>query len=34
MSRIGKLPLVIPSDVKVTLDGTIITFAKGATLKF
>ncbi|HEX5710295.1 MAG TPA: 50S ribosomal protein L6 [Sulfuricurvum sp.] len=29
MSRIGKLPVSIPADVKVTLDGTVITFVKG-----
>ncbi|MDD2828162.1 MAG: 50S ribosomal protein L6 [Sulfuricurvum sp.] len=31
MSRIGKLPLVIPADVTVTLDGAVITFVKGST---
>ncbi len=31
MSRIGKLPVSIPADVKVTLDGAVITFVKGAT---
>lgn len=31
MSRIGKLPLVIPAGVQVTLDGAVITFAKGST---
>jgi large subunit ribosomal protein L6 len=31
MSRIGKLPISIPTDVKATLDGTVLTFAKGAT---
>jgi len=31
MSRIGKLPISIPSDVKVTLDGTVLTFVKGST---
>jgi large subunit ribosomal protein L6 len=31
MSRIGKLPISVPTDVKVTLDGTVLTFAKGAT---
>jgi large subunit ribosomal protein L6 len=31
MSRIGKLPISVPTDVKVTLDGSVITFAKGAT---
>lgn len=29
MSRIGKLPISIPSDVKVTVQDTVITFAKG-----
>lgn len=31
MSRIGKLPISIPSDVKATLEGTVITFVKGST---
>ena len=31
MSRIGKLPISVPTDVKVTLDGTVLTFVKGAT---
>lgn len=31
MSRIGKLPISIPSDVKVTIDGTVLTFVKGST---
>jgi len=31
MSRIGKLPVSIPADVNVTLDGAVITFTKGAT---
>lgn len=31
MSRIGKLPISVPTDVQVTLDGTVLTFAKGAT---
>jgi large subunit ribosomal protein L6 len=29
MSRIGKQPIVIPSDIKVTVDGANITFTKG-----
>ncbi|MEW5831622.1 MAG: 50S ribosomal protein L6 [Campylobacterota bacterium] len=29
MSRIGKNPISIPNDVKVSIDGTVITFAKG-----
>jgi large subunit ribosomal protein L6 len=29
MSRIGKQPISIPSDVKVSVDGTIVTFEKG-----
>ncbi len=29
MSRIGKQPISIPSDVKVNVDGSIITFEKG-----
>lgn len=31
MSRIGKLPISIPSDVNVTIDGTVLTFVKGST---
>jgi large subunit ribosomal protein L6 len=31
MSRIGKLPISIPADINATLDGTVLTFAKGAT---
>lgn len=30
MSRIGKLPVSIPADVKVSIDGAVISFAKGA----
>jgi large subunit ribosomal protein L6 len=30
MSRIGKLPISVPSEVKVTLDGTVLTFEKGS----
>ena len=29
MSRIGKNPVEFPSDVKVTVDGAVITFEKG-----
>jgi large subunit ribosomal protein L6 len=29
MSRIGKKPISIPSDVKVAVDGSLITFEKG-----
>jgi len=29
MSRIGKNPVEIPADVKVTAEGNVITFAKG-----
>ncbi len=29
MSRIGKQPIECPADVKVSVDGTVITFAKG-----
>ncbi len=29
MSRIGKNPVEFPADVKVTAEGTVITFAKG-----
>jgi large subunit ribosomal protein L6 len=31
MSRIGKLPISIPTDVKATLEGTVLTFTKGST---
>jgi len=31
MSRIGKLPISIPTDINATLDGTVLTFTKGAT---
>lgn len=31
MSRIGKLPISVPSDIKVTLEGTVLTFVKGST---
>ena len=30
MSRIGKLPISIPADVKVSIDGAVISFAKGS----
>ena len=29
MSRIGKLPVEITSDIKVSVDGNVITFTKG-----
>ena len=29
MSRIGKKPVEFPADIKVTVDGAIISFAKG-----
>jgi len=29
MSRIGKLPVEFPADVKVTAEGNVITFTKG-----
>ncbi len=29
MSRIGKKPISVPSDVKVSVEGTVITFEKG-----
>ncbi len=29
MSRIGKKPISIPSDVKVSVDGAVVTFTKG-----
>ncbi|MGD9970876.1 MAG: 50S ribosomal protein L6 [Sulfuricurvum sp.] len=31
MSRIGKNPISIPNDVKVTVEGSVITFTKGST---
>lgn len=33
MSRIGKLPIKVPSDIKVSIDGTIITLTKGQETK-
>jgi large subunit ribosomal protein L6 len=29
MSRIGKQPITIPSDITVSIDGAVITFTKG-----
>jgi large subunit ribosomal protein L6 len=29
MSRIGKQPIAIPADIKVSVDGSVITFEKG-----
>ena len=29
MSRIGKTPIKIPSDLKLDLNGNVITFSKG-----
>ena len=29
MSRIGKQPITIPSDINVTIDGAVISFTKG-----
>jgi len=31
MSRIGKLPVEFTADIKVTVDGNVITFTKGKT---
>jgi len=31
MSRIGKNPISVPNDLKVSVDGTVITFTKGNT---
>ena len=31
MSRIGKNPISIPNNVKVTVEGSVITFTKGST---
>jgi large subunit ribosomal protein L6 len=33
MSRIGKQPVEIPSDVNVSIDGAVITFVKGKDSK-
>lgn len=30
MSRIGKNPVSVPADVKVSIDGTVITMSKGS----
>ena len=29
MSRIGKKPIEVPADIKVSIDGTVISFEKG-----
>ncbi len=29
MSRIGKQPVAVPADIKVSVDGSVITFEKG-----
>ena len=29
MSRIGKQPIAVPADIKVSIDGTVVTFEKG-----
>ena len=33
MSRIGKLPITVPNDIKVELDKNIIKISKGAVTK-
>ena len=33
MSRIGKLPIKVPNDMKVSIDGTTITLTKGQETK-
>jgi len=33
MSRIGKQPVNIPSDINVTIDGNVITFTKGKNVR-
>jgi large subunit ribosomal protein L6 len=32
-SRIGKLPIKIPKDIEVTIEGTVITFKKSGRVK-
>lgn len=33
MSRIGKQPVVVPSEISVSLDGTVLVFKKGSVQK-
>jgi len=33
MSRIGKNPVEIPSDIKVSIDGSVITFSSKKSSK-
>lgn len=33
MSRVGKLPIKVPGDIKVDIDGTVLTLAKGSEVK-
>lgn len=33
MSRVGKLPITVPNDIKVELSGDIIKFTKGSIIK-
>lgn len=33
MSRIGKQPVVIPAEIKVSLEGTVVVFKKGSVQK-
>lgn len=33
MSRIGKLPIKVPGDIKISIDGTVITLTKGQVTK-
>ena len=33
MSRIGKLPVVVPAEINVSLNGTVLVFKKGSVQK-
>ena len=33
MSRVGKLPIKVPGDIKVNIDGTVLTLTKGSEVK-
>lgn len=33
MSRVGKLPIIVPNDIKVELNGDVVKFTKGSIVK-
>jgi large subunit ribosomal protein L6 len=33
MSRIGKIPVEVPAEIKVSVDGAVISFAKGSAAR-